>query len=210
LNSGLEDFEMKYSTSLMSTAIYCGFAGIALAALLTSLPVDPLDPGMAPLGNFVADLGGKLNFIGSAIADTGDLKSNLSSNADEIDSSAKTEPGILGIMGISLVGISVAHRWRKVRLLDVGAALGLLIYLAPFFAMAAAAVGLCGPGPLFLRREAVNAEGRRVRLLHLRTIPAAAAFPSVTFSLAVTFDLPRTVQSGSIWASGSIQKFRRS
>jgi hypothetical protein len=166
---------MKYSTSLMSTAIYCGFAGIASAALLTSLPVDPLDPGMAPLGNFVADLGGKLNFIGSAIADTGDLKSNLGSKANGIDSSANAAPENLALMGIGLVGISVAHRWRKVRLLDASAALGLMIYLLPFFAIASAAVRLCGPGPLFLRREAVNAEGHRVRLLHLRTVPAAKA-----------------------------------
>jgi len=73
------------------------------------------------------------------------------------------------------VGFAMADLRRKRRFRDAGAALGLLVYLAPLFAMASVAVRVSGPGSLFRRREVVTAEGQRVRLLHFRTAPSADA-----------------------------------
>ncbi|NKB55732.1 MAG: hypothetical protein GKS00_05285 [Alphaproteobacteria bacterium] len=148
---------MKHHTSLLATTIYCGVVTAASAMLLNGAPTDPLDPGFASFSNFFAEFGGRLN---------------LSDTAERVVS-ADPEPGILALMSISLAGFSVADGRRTLRLRDAGVALGLLIYLAPLFAIAAMVVRLSGPGPLLQQREAFMSEGQRVWLLSFRTAPSS-------------------------------------
>jgi len=96
------------------------------------------------------------------------------------------EPAALTLFGFGLAGLgflrrqrsssprpvitlAASMRRRSVRYFDAGIALALLIYLAPCFAAIAVAIRLSGSGPLLERKEMLDAQYRRVRLLRFRT-----------------------------------------
>lgn len=88
---------------------------------------------------------------------------------------AKLRTSKRALESIGFARFSVVGQKRKSRVLSVAAALCLLIYLAPLLAVAAAAVRMAGPGPLFQRREIVTPRGQRVWLFGFRTAPSSNA-----------------------------------
>ena len=60
------------------------------------------------------------------------------------------------------------------RLLDVVAAICLLLMLAPLFLLVAMAIKLNSPGPVFFRQERIGCDGRGFRIFKFRTMRADA------------------------------------
>jgi lipopolysaccharide/colanic/teichoic acid biosynthesis glycosyltransferase len=60
------------------------------------------------------------------------------------------------------------------RLLDVVAAICLLLVLAPLFLLVALAIKFNSPGPIFFRQERIGREGRGFRIFKFRTMTADA------------------------------------
>lgn len=61
--------------------------------------------------------------------------------------------------------------WRLKRALDVGASVGLLLFLSPLLAVAALAVRLTSRGPVLFRQPRVGQHGRIINVLKFRTYP---------------------------------------
>jgi lipopolysaccharide/colanic/teichoic acid biosynthesis glycosyltransferase len=65
----------------------------------------------------------------------------------------------------------MAEAWALKRTLDVVGALVLLLLTLPLFLLAAVAVRLSSPGPVFFRQRRVVEFGRTIRLIKFRTFP---------------------------------------
>ncbi len=64
------------------------------------------------------------------------------------------------------------------RILDLVGASAALVLLAPLLALAAAAIGISGQGPVLFRQQRIGRGGRPFTILKLRTLPPGGGPPS--------------------------------
>ena len=77
------------------------------------------------------------------------------------------------LLGVRRYGLSRSSRFLKRAMDVVGATVGLIV-LAPLFAVAAAAIKLTSPGPVFFKQKRIGRDGREFDIFKFRTMVEGA------------------------------------